>query len=284
MKTPQFSLMTFGLTKELIRKTMTVQDTFQMAADTGIQKVDLRWVSKKSVPEYRDAMKATGVTVCCYISAISFFAKEKAIRKALEREMAIAAGLGAELFMIVPYSMFIDPIKAKRMGCSRVLERMVQGFRLAVEKGEAYGLRVCFETTPDERIRLSGTEDCRYVLDRVPGLGLAFDTANMLPHGDDPLESYEALKDRIVHVHLKDVALVNDKPSLFEPEVAADGRLMRGTVFGQGVIPVKEIYDRMRADGYTGTFAIEYIRPKADCCSLQEHENHLKLYLKHLTR
>ncbi len=284
MTTAQFSLMTFGLTKELVRKTMTVQDTFRMAADTGIPKVDLRWVSKKSVPEYRDAMKATGVTVCCYISAISFFAREKAICKALEREMAIAASLDAELFMIVPYSMFIDPIKAKRMGRNRVLERMVRGFQLAVEKGKAYGLKVCFETTPDELIRLSGTEDCRYVLDQVSELGLAFDTANMLPHGDDPLESYEALKDRIVHVHLKDVALVNEKPNLFEPEVAADGRLMRATVFGNGVIPVKEIYKRMHTDGYTGTFAIEYIRPKAECCSLQEHKNHLNLYLKRLTR
>lgn len=113
-------------------------------------------------------------------------------------------------------------------------------------------------------------------------MGLVFDTANMLPHGDDPLESYEALKDRIVHVHLKDVALVNAKPSLIEPEVAADGRLMRGTVFGNGAIPVKEIYDRMRADGYSGTFAIEYIRPKADCCSLQAHESHLNAYINYL--
>lgn len=282
MKTSQFSLMTFGLTKELIRKTMSVQDTFRMAADTGIHYVDLRWVNEKQIPEYREAMKATEVTVCCYISAISFFAKEKAICKALEREMDIAAKLGAKLFMIVPYSMFIDPIKAKRMGRNRVLEKMIQGFRLAVEKGKARGLEVCFETTPDELIRLSGTDDCRYVLDRVPGLGLVFDTANMLPHGDDPLASYEALKDRIVHVHLKDVALVNAKPSLFEPEMAADGRLMRGTVFGNGVIPVKEIYERMRADGYSGMFAIEYIRPKSDCCSLQEHEAHLKSYIKHL--
>lgn len=76
--------------------------------------------------------------------------------------------------------------------------------------------------------------------------------------------------------------LVNAKPSLFEPEMAADGRLMRGTVFGKGVIPVKEIYERMRADGYSGTFAIEYIRPKSGCCSLQEHKAHLKSYIKHL--
>ena len=33
------------------------------------------------------------------------------------------------------------------------------------------------------------------MLERVPGLGLVFDTANMLPHGDDTLTYYEALKE-----------------------------------------------------------------------------------------
>lgn len=278
----QLSLMTLGMMKELVRKTMTVRDTLQVALDSEIPYVDVGWVKGKQTLAYRDALRETGLKVHCFNSTVSFLRKERTIRNILKRDMTIAAGLGATLFMIVPYNLFLDCRKAKRLGRTAVLERMIKGFRLAVEMGKTYGLAVCFETTPEESIHLSGAEDCRYILEQVPELGLVFDTANMLPHGDDPLASYEALKDRIVHVHLKDVALVNEKPSMFEPEVAADGRLMRATVFGNGVIPVKEIYDRMRADGYTGTFAIEYIRPKADCCSIQEHENHLKAYLKHL--
>lgn len=279
----KFSLMTFNMTKELVRKKLTVRQVLQVAADTGVPCVDLRWVSPKSVPEYRAAMEATGVKVCCYISGISFLGKEKAIRSSLEKEMAVAKALDAKLFMIVPYDVFLDCRKARKMGRTAVRERMVQYFRLAVEMGKEHGLEICFETTPDDVICLSGTEDCRYVLDRVPGLGLVFDTANMLPHGDETLSSYEALKDRIVHVHLKDVALTNEKPGLFQREVAADGRLMKATCFGQGVIPVKEVYDRMGADGYTGTFAIEYIRPKEAYCSRGEHSNHLRKYLEYLT-
>lgn len=66
--------------------------------------------------------------------------------------------------------------------------------------------------------------------------------------------------------------------------MAADGRLMRPTLFANGVIPVKEIYERVCADGYTGFFAIEYIRPKEDCCSLREHGDHLKRYLDYLMK
>lgn len=280
----QFSLITFNMTKELVRKKLTVRQVLQVAADTGVPWVDLRWVSPKSIPEYRAAMEATGVKVCCYISGISFLGKEKAIRAALEKEMSIANALDAKLFMIVPYDVFLDCRKARKLGRTAVRERMVRYFRLAVELGKERGLEVCFETTPDDVICLSGTEDCRYVLDRVPGLGLVFDTANMLPHGDETLSAYEALKDRIIHVHLKDVALTDEKPGLFQREVAADGRLMKATAFGGGVIPVKEVYDRMCADGYTGTFAIEYIRPKEAHCSLREHSGHLRGYLEYLRK
>lgn len=280
----QFSLMTLNMMKELARKTMTVRDTFQVGRGNGIRYVDIGWVRGRQTEEYRKALDEVGVQVRCYISTISFLGTKKSILAAMERDMEIAAGLSAKLFMIVPYNMFFDCLKARRMGRSAVREKMVQGFRLAVEMGKVYGLKVCFETTPADAVCLSGTEDCRYVLDRVPGLGLVFDTANMLPHGDETLEAYEALKDRIVHVHLKDVALVNEKPGLFQREVAADGRLMKATLFGQGVIPVKEVYDRMGADGYTGTFAIEYIRPKEDNCTLWEHSDHLRKYVEYLTK
>lgn len=282
MNTKQFSLMTFGMAKDIARKAMTLQDTLKLAADAGIPCVDVMRVAAKSVPEYKAAMAATDVNVCCYISYISFFAREKAICATLDRDMAVARDLGAKLFMIVPYYMLIDNRKAKKLGRERVLEIMVRGFRLAVHKGKEYGLKVCFETTPAEEIRLSGIDDCRYVLEQVPELGLVFDTANMLPHGDETLAAYEALKRHIVHVHLKDVALEDAKPALFPDERAADGRLMRGAVFGQGMIPVKEVYARMLRDGYTGQFAIEYVRPTDKACTMQDHMPQLKLHLQNL--
>lgn len=282
MGNEQFSLMTFNLAKDFRKKTMTVQDSLKLAADAGVPYVDVMRVDAKCVSEYQAAMAATGVQICCYISCISFFAKENAICDALNRDMAVARELNAKLFMIVPYYMVIDNRKAKKLGRERVLELMVRGFRLAVEKGKQYGLKVCFETTPAEEIRLSGTEDCRYVLDRVPGLGLAFDTANMLPHGDETLTAYEMLKEHTVHVHLKDVALLEAKPSLLPDERAADGRLMKGTVFGQGVIPIKDVYERMVKSGYNGVFAIEYMRPSNRPCTLLEHKDELARYLDYL--
>lgn len=279
MDNSHFSLMTLNLRRELTKKIMTVEDTLRLAANEQIPCVDILGVQGRAIPAYQFAMAKTGVKVCCYISTLSLFSGEKSLRKSLEKNMNVARELGAALFMIVPYYPVLDNHKARKNGRQWTLDQLVSGFALAVEKGKEYGLKVCFETTPQEDIRLSGIEDCRYVLERVPGLGLVFDTANMLPHGDDTLAYYEALKEYIVHVHLKDVALSEAPRSLFPDERAADGRRMRCVPFGEGVIPVKEIYHRMLADGYTGHFAIEYARPKLELCTTEEHRQNLEKHL-----
>lgn len=102
--------------------------------------------------------------------------------------------------------------------------------------------------------------------------------------GRDTLYHCPYAQDRIVHVHLKDAELVEAKPGIFENEVAAEGRLRRGIVFGKGVIPVKDAFERMCADGYCGVFAVGYIRPKNEICSLQDHESHIKWNLEHLMK
>ena len=279
MSMEKFSLMTFSMAQDLARKTMTVEDTLQMAADAGIPCVDVMRVSPKRIPEYQAAMERTGASVYCYIAVISFFDKKERIAANLEKELEVAASLGAKLFMIVPFYAAIDEMKAKKLGRELVRQHMVQGFGIAVEKGKRFGLQVCFETTPQDVICLSGTEDCKWMLDQVPGLGLVFDTANMLPHGDDPLESYKALKEYMIHVHLKDVALEEHRFSLFPKEHTKDGQIMRATVFGEGVIPVRELYNQMRKDGYDGCFAIEYIHPSDSPKTLSENSEHLQRYL-----
>lgn len=267
MSTNKFSPMTFSMAQDLVRKTMTIEDTLQMAADAGIPCVDVMRVSTKKTSEYRAAMERTGVSVYCYIAVISFFGKEERIEANLEKELEVAASLGAKLFMIVPFYAMVDEKKAKKQGKSKVRQCMARGFRIAVEKGKRFGLQVCFETTPQDALCLSGTEDCKWMLEQVPGLGLVFDTANMLPHGDDPLQSYEVLKEHVVHVHLKDVALDAPRFSLFPKEHTQDGQVMRATVFGEGVISIQKLYDRMRKSDYSFTIWVATFSQKTLSCS-----------------
>lgn len=279
MKREEFSLMIFPFGYDLMQGTMSMQDIFDLTAQAGIPTVDVLGINRDFQPACRDAIDKSGVKVYCFIACISFFQEAERIREDLERDMDIAGALDAQLFMIVPYVSPDELGQAAAEGNAATRERMAAGFRIAVELGEARGLKVCFETTPHDETALSGTEDCAYVLQQVPGLGLVFDTANMLPHGDDTLEAYEALKDYIIYVHLKDVALAEQDPVDPYSEHAKDGRLMRGVVWGDGVIPVREIASRLRRDGYGGPFAVEYAHPGQ--FSRQAHLDQMERFMRY---
>lgn len=275
----RLTLMTFSLAVDRAARKMTIRDTLQLAADAGIPFVDLLWVKEKEIPEYRTAMTATGVRVMCKIANISFLQEEKKCLDAIQREMGIAQALGAEMFMIVPFEIPTEFQKAARMGKEAVRKILVERFSLAVEEGRKRNLPVVFETTPHDEFALSSAEDCKLVLDQVPGLGMVFDTANMLPAGEEPLPGYELLKDRIVHVHLKDVALTKGGRTLWS-EFTSTGEIMNCCLWGEGVIPLDEIYARMIRDGYTGRFAIEYAHP-AGVQPLSVHQAQLEKQLSY---
>lgn len=160
------------------------------------------------------------------------------------------------------------------------METMIKGFRIAVQEGAEFGMPVCFELTPHDELCLSGAEDCLRVLHAVDGLGLVFDTANMLSHGDNPVSAYEALKEHIVHVHLKDVALKDMERGSAYLERCKDGRVMQCVVWRKGVIPIDELCHRLISDGYSGLFAIEYTRPDSILCGLDKHRAHLRQFLE----
>lgn len=274
----RLSLMTFSLAPELMTGKLKTADTLCLAAEAGLSFVDLMNISAGSIPGYLSAMAATGVSVNCYIASISFFSSDEKLRKTLEREMGIADALRARFFMIVPYALPTELLKAKMLGKKRVRERLIAGFRAAVEKGKKRGLTVCFETTPHDELALSSSQDCAVVLDAVEGLGLVFDTANMLPAGESPLQSYERLKDSICYVHLKDVLLTRGNSRFFDEETA-NGRKMHCCLWGEGEIPLTELYERMLRDGYTGRFAIEYARPSG-LCGYEAHLKQLKAHFR----
>ncbi len=98
------------------------------------------------------------------------------------------------------------------------------------------------------------------LVEEVPGLKLIFDTANPVfqkdrsqpqANGDfpwqDPLAFYHAVKEHVVHVHIKDCT----NPPAGETEPA------EYTLPGLGQARVKEILSELKKTGYDGGLAIE---------------------------
>ncbi|MGJ8651696.1 MAG: sugar phosphate isomerase/epimerase family protein [Opitutaceae bacterium] len=95
------------------------------------------------------------------------------------------------------------------------------------------------------------------LIDEVPELKLIFDTGNPVFQRDrskeepypwqDPLEFYQAIKSHVAHVHIKDC--LNPPEGSTEPEAY--------TFPGKGQARLPEILAALKANQYTGAYAIE---------------------------
>ena len=279
MNKDRISWMIFPLAAELAVGKLSVVQVFQAAKQSGLCQIDLMNIPSKKLSVYQAASKASGVDVCCYIEWLSFFVPRQALENAIRQAAEKAKQLQAKHLMIVPYKGLSDQLRARSMGRKAVLQAMCRGFQLAVELCRREGVSVCFENTPHTELCLSASADCKAVLDAVPGLGFVFDTANMLPAGEDTLTAYTMLKPYINYVHLKDVTLSRGRAFSRYAEHTADGRAIRFAVWGDGIIPLEALVQNMLADGYTGDFALEYARPGAPLCGMAQHMEQLARHL-----
>lgn len=278
----RISLMTFTMDIDVAMRKLTVLEMLTLAKEAGLRHLDIMVSSQKQLAAYEDALRKTGMQAGCLIGTVSFFSNsEEKILKTLQGYLQDTARIKAPLCMIVPVDTQKDEKLCRKLGKEEIRRRLVKYFTAAVHMAKELGVKACFETTPRDYTCLSGIEDCRWVLEQVPGLGLVYDTANMLSHGDDPLDYYEALKPYILHVHLKDVSL--SKPSfkdkLFHAEQTKAGQVMQCCVSGQGVIPLKEIAERMEKDGYVGLYALEYSHPNRYPANKEQHVKRLKSHM-----
>ncbi|GAA3326161.1 hypothetical protein GCM10020331_060930 [Ectobacillus funiculus] len=84
-----------------------------------------------------------------------------------------------------------------------------------------------------------------------PALGLNFDATHVGRVGDDPVASIEALKDHIIHSHIRDTFI--EQLKIAEPEYQIAGR---------GTVPLKDVVNKMVEIGYEGATVLEIIGAK----------------------
>ncbi len=130
---------------------------------------------------------------------------------------------------------------------------------------KANGIQTVMEDFDNEYSPCRNIEGLLKISQSVPELGIAFDTGNFRYSCEDVLEAYDALKDRIVHVHLKDRMYRTDNKSDIDDTkyagdiaVAMDGVQMYSCAVGDGHIPIAQVINKLKAKGYDGVYAIEH--------------------------
>lgn len=130
---------------------------------------------------------------------------------------------------------------------------LIRTIRPIAEYGKKVGVMVSVEDTPDIRLPVCGTDDMKKLLEAIPELYLTYDSGNMLIMHEDPISYLKNFRDRICHVHLKDMVYAD------EGDADVDGRFLTGCMHGEGMVDFLRIGKYLRDTDYEGYAAIEYV-------------------------
>ncbi|MDP6380531.1 MAG: sugar phosphate isomerase/epimerase family protein [Phycisphaerae bacterium] len=171
----------------------------------------------------------------------SWIEQDEALRKIrLEHtigSLRIAAALGAPSITTEPGGPL--PEGVEREQC---MAWFVEGMTAAAKVAQSEGVMLLVE--PEPELLIENPDQFLQFRPQIdsPAIGLNFDIGHFYCVGVDPVEAFEKLKPHIRHAHMEDIAASREHYHL---------------VPGEGIIPLPEIINTMRAGGYGGWISVE---------------------------
>jgi sugar phosphate isomerase/epimerase len=223
----------------------------QRAVEYGYQGLELRGVEgemdlTKAAPFTASRLPATkhdlldrNLAIPCLDTSCRFD-DETAIASAIDegkRHIDLAAALNA------PYIRVFGDTIPNDQARKKIIEQVIDGLLALAQHAEGTSVQVLLESHGDFA-RLQNMQDVLQVVHH-PQVGVLWDVHHPYRFFSEPLaDTYETLKDRIRHVHLKDSIST------------AEG--VRYCLLGQGVVPVDEVLRLLANGGYNGWIAFEW--------------------------
>lgn len=214
----------------------------------GMEAVELGFGEYDSREKLREKLAEAGMAVS---SIYRFFSFEKGCD-----EQAIDELVAEAIFFESPNIMAIPGFIPKGESREEVSKRMLVPMRELINRASAAGIRVLIEDFDASDSPTADAKGMRWFADRLPELGMTFDCGNFYFTGENELDAFSLLKDRIVHVHCKDRA---KKPFDGEkPSKRLNGELMYPSPFGDGIIPSQDIFKLLKGIDYNGYLVAEH--------------------------
>lgn len=231
---------------------LSIHEVLTLASGFGIRAVELDLDEVQPNPqEMKSRLDQAGISVSS-MYAFFDFGNNPDVEPGFNF-IDTAEAMGSEKVLVIPG--FIDEAAGKEQR-RQAMQRMAQALQQMCDYAEPKNIVVTLEDFDDSRAPFSASDELLWFLEQIPKLGCTFDTGNFIYRGEDELEAYDRLKARIVHVHCKDRSL--DEQLGVEPLITMNGTRLFPSPVGSGCIPMKEIAERLKADGYQATAAIEH--------------------------
>jgi inosose dehydratase len=175
----------------------------------------------------------------------------------IERTAAAArllSELDAEVLVLAAASETTDYNRTREL-TSDEWHTMIRSINEVMKIASEVGLIVALH--PHYGTMIEGTDDVDRILE-MSSVPLCLDTGHLALGGADPLDITRRARDRIAHVHLKDVAAdLVDSVRAGELEYHAAVRRGLYRPLGRGAVPVSEIVLTLESHGYRGWYVLE---------------------------
>jgi sugar phosphate isomerase/epimerase len=205
--------------------------------------------------EIRDILSRYGV-LASGVSAHTPLMRPEISVPYLEKAIRFAAGIGA------PVVNTDEGIRPGGMDLDDAFVIMKYTLTRALRVAERYGIAIGIE--PHQSISKS-TAGLLRIANLVPSpfLRINYDTGNAFLGGEDPYKGLEAVEDRLVHLHAKDIAF-----SHAESDRGKVTGAPVGCACGDGVINWTKVLDILHRAGYNGVLSVECGTPDQAARSL----------------
>ena len=251
----ELSMMTFMLEYPVLffkqdtqaEKAKEIESCIKITAETGYRNIDLLWQTIQLVgaEEIKRMLEENGLKLSCIICMDAAGNIE-----GTDGLVETCEYLGCKKIMLVPGS---PPSDKKKL-----FDLMVKNYTKIVDQAAQKDIICVCEDDPDITVPCGTREEVEAILNAVPGLRLVYDSANMLPSGDEVIPYYEYFADRTSHIHIKDMSVADTMPEQYS-NPGVDKRFYLNAPHGTGVVDFDALFEALKKHGYNDTIAIEFV-------------------------
>ena len=173
----------------------------------------------------------------------------KDVEKA-ERLIRFMSKKGVEQLLLIPG--FVHEAQSRKAA----MEQSAQHLKHLLYLARSLHVQCSLEDYDNQAAPFGTWQELKWYVERLPELGICFDTGNFAFFGQDAVEAYEQLEPYVCFVHAKDRKYEGRLGE--EGLKAVDGKLLYPSATGLGEMPIQEIIMRLKTKRYAGGILIEH--------------------------
>lgn len=264
---------------------MTQADVPQKAHELGFDGVEFTDLDGKTYEEQcaladriRESADRYGMPIVCYAVSANMYqpTKEASDAEVLRicRKVDLAKRLGAP---VMRHDMTFSLGKSgDAVSFDRMLPVMAENTRRVTEYAATQGIVTVTEnhgTVSQDSDRIERL----YNAVAHDNFGLLLDLGNFVCADEDPFRAVGRLAPYARHAHAKDFA-----PAVSDGFLTRGGRRIRGTVIGEGIVPIAACLGALVHAGYDGYLTVEYEGSEDPLAAIARGRANLRTFLSHI--